>query len=268
MAKDLPYFKFIISEWNDGDITLCSMEAQGLFINLCSLYWSLEGNLSITKAKRRYNGCNTTVWSELINEQIIKIDGDNIVINFLDEQFQERKKLSKTNSKNVSKRWKKAKENTTVIRPNNDRKDSVYNIEEKREEEKKEYTMDECLKNAFDSLYIDSQKTKWSHIDFDFEYETFCDKVRGSPDRYQEHNVSGLRLAFQAQLRTAKSTPKPPKVEVNKYETAEFNKGLWTLEAWEKEYNWALKRDPEFRKHFGYDEQLRISKTMGGNGKG
>ena len=33
MAKDLPYFKFFCSEWNDGDITLEDFNLQGLFIN-------------------------------------------------------------------------------------------------------------------------------------------------------------------------------------------------------------------------------------------
>jgi len=104
MAKDLPYFKFNVSEWNDGDVTLCSMTAQGLFINLCSLYWSQEGDLSLTKSKRRFKDCNTTVWDELISENIIKVSGDQIVISFLDEQFVERKKLSAINSENVKRR--------------------------------------------------------------------------------------------------------------------------------------------------------------------
>jgi hypothetical protein len=137
MAKDLPYFKFNVSEWNDGDITICSMEAQGLFINLCSLYWSKEGRLSFSNVKRRFNGCNTTVWEELVNEQIIKLEGDNIFISFLDEQLVERKKLSETNSQNVAKRWAKEVSDTTVLPPNNDGKEVVYNIEEKREEERR-----------------------------------------------------------------------------------------------------------------------------------
>ena len=49
MAKDLPYFKFFCSEWNDGDITLESYEAQGVFINICSYYWSNECNVNFDK---------------------------------------------------------------------------------------------------------------------------------------------------------------------------------------------------------------------------
>lgn len=137
MAKDLPYFKFNVSEWNDGDVTLCSMAAQGLFINLCSLYWSQEGNLSLEKCKRRYKDCNTPVWEELTIEGIIKVDGDQITIRFLDEQFEERQKLSETNAKNVRKRWKKQGLDTTVLQPNNDGKEVVYNIEERRGEKKR-----------------------------------------------------------------------------------------------------------------------------------
>lgn len=137
MAKDLPYFKFNVSEWNDGDVTLCTLEAQGLFINLCSLYWSQEGQLSFTKAKRRYYQCNTTVWDELVNDGIIKVNGDAIIITFLDEQFAEREKLSVQNKKNIEKRWKNTDQDTTVLPPNNDGTVPVYNIEERRGEEKR-----------------------------------------------------------------------------------------------------------------------------------
>jgi hypothetical protein len=156
MAKDLPYFKFIISEWNDGDITLCSLEAQGLFINLCSLYWSQECELSLSKAKRRYNFCADLVWDELINEGIIKLQGDKITINFLNEQLEERKLLSKQNAKNIKKRWNKDID-TTVLRPNNDGKDSVYGVvynkeEKRREEKREEEDFYQTKEIAFDTL--------------------------------------------------------------------------------------------------------------------
>jgi hypothetical protein len=134
MAKDLPYFKFIISEWNDGDVTICSFEAQGLFINLCSIYWSQEGNLSFVRAKRRFSGCNATAWEELVNEGIIKLDGDDVVINFLDEQLEERGKLSKTNSENAAKGWEKRRNNATALPSHSDPIEVACNIEEKRTE--------------------------------------------------------------------------------------------------------------------------------------
>lgn len=145
MARDLPYFKFIVSEWNDGDIRLCSFEAQGLFINLCALYWSSGGKLSLAKCMRRYSGCNAVAFEELQREGIIKITGDNIGISFLDEQFHERTQLSKKNAENAANGWGKRKKHATSM-PNNatalpeecDPIDLACNIEKRREEKKRE----------------------------------------------------------------------------------------------------------------------------------
>lgn len=114
MAKDLPYFKFKISEWNDGNITLCSFEAQGLFINLCSIYWSQEGEVSLSKMKRRFSHCKATAWKELISDSIIKVEEDSIIINFLDEQFSELNETSKKNSTNASKGWEKRRKKMPI----------------------------------------------------------------------------------------------------------------------------------------------------------
>ena len=57
MAKDLPYFKFYSSEWNDGDITLEDYHTQGAFINICSYYWSRECSLEKVKLYKRFRDC-------------------------------------------------------------------------------------------------------------------------------------------------------------------------------------------------------------------
>jgi hypothetical protein len=36
MAKELPYFKFEPSEWDNGIIQMCSRESKGLFIDICA----------------------------------------------------------------------------------------------------------------------------------------------------------------------------------------------------------------------------------------
>lgn len=61
------------------------------------------------------------------------------------------------------------------------------------------------LKRAFDEIYLEQQKPKWAQKDFDFEYNSFIEKVRGSPDYYTRHTSSGLRLALQSQLRNARN---------------------------------------------------------------
>jgi hypothetical protein len=55
---------------------------------------------------------------------------------------------------------------------------------------------------------------------------------------------------------------KPPPSEPIKYENAEYNKSLWTTEAWEEFYSKRLLSDADFRKHFGYGE-LFVSKAVG-----
>ena len=88
MSKELPYFKFQPSEWVTGDITLCSMEAQGLFINLCSYYWLKDCSISLANAQQRFSK-NISLFDELLSKDIFTIDSDaNIVIRFLDEQME------------------------------------------------------------------------------------------------------------------------------------------------------------------------------------
>jgi hypothetical protein len=103
MAKELPYFKFFVSEWSDGDVTLEDMEVQGLFINLCAYYWSNECNLTLTKAKKRFRNVSELGFENLIENKIISVKNDFIKINFLNEQWEDRAKKSVINKRNGAK---------------------------------------------------------------------------------------------------------------------------------------------------------------------
>lgn len=128
MAKELPYFKFIPQDWTNGDITLCSFEAQGLFINLICLYWAKDCTISLAKAKQRFN--NSQLFDELLENEIFYVEDGNIVIDFLDEQMEKFVSVSETRSKAGRKGGKaKAKQKLTKKKP-------IANIEEKRREEK------------------------------------------------------------------------------------------------------------------------------------
>lgn len=106
MAKDLPYFKFFCSEWNDGDITLEDYEIQGLFINICSYYWSSGCEVSLQKVKKRFRNQDKNI-NYLLKTEIIKKKDKNISINFLDEQWIERQTKSSKNSAAAKARWDK-----------------------------------------------------------------------------------------------------------------------------------------------------------------
>ena len=98
MAKDLPYFKFFCSEWNDGDITLEDYKIQGVFINVCSYYWSKECNLETKLLYKRFKDVKEDI-DLLISEGHIKVLDGFIEINFLNEQATDRVNQSKKKRK-------------------------------------------------------------------------------------------------------------------------------------------------------------------------
>jgi len=107
MAKELPYFKFEPNQWENGNIQMCSREDKGLFIDLCSMYWSRLGDLSIKLAIQKLCGGNATALNSLYDENIIQVIDGNIYIKFLSEQLNEFEDVSKTNSKNALLGWEK-----------------------------------------------------------------------------------------------------------------------------------------------------------------
>jgi hypothetical protein len=93
MAKEAPWFKFFTGEWANGSITLEDYAVQGVFINACCYYWSNEGDVK-EKTLRKKIRSNDEI-DILIEEEIIKVDGEHITIKFLDVQMVEREEKSK-----------------------------------------------------------------------------------------------------------------------------------------------------------------------------
>lgn len=141
MAKDLPYFKFKVASWLTGDIVFESLSVQGLFANICALYWQRNRKLSINDINKRYK--NPSELAEL-TDRFISVKDGFISISFLDEQFEEMKKLSGTNSQNGKKggRPKGSKikvEKPTANRPLTEHKPNESNIDKKRKDIYNEY---------------------------------------------------------------------------------------------------------------------------------
>jgi hypothetical protein len=130
MAKNFPYFKFTATEWLTGDIVYESLELQGLFINVCALYWQRDGKLTIEDLIRRYK--NESLIKELIDRYIWNEQG-NILIKFLDEQLIEANHISKVNSENGKKGAEAKRNKANAKRPLNDSK-AILSKEEKEEE--------------------------------------------------------------------------------------------------------------------------------------
>lgn len=158
MAKDLPYFKFFCSEWNDGDITLEDFATQGVFINVCSYYWSNECNVSIEKLHKRFKH-NTKEIDTLFESELIHNDDDFVSIHFLDEQQDERKQKSLQNSR----AGKVSAEARKLARAEKALNAKVTSVEiplntkstiKRREEEKREdNTKDDSKESLFDIFW-------------------------------------------------------------------------------------------------------------------
>lgn len=112
MSKRLPYFQFEPAEYLAGDIFFCSYGAQGMFNNICALYWQKDCELKHSQVVKRFK--NEELIQELITENIIKVAKDKITINFLDEQFSKATVKHVVNSENgkkgATKRWQKNSE--------------------------------------------------------------------------------------------------------------------------------------------------------------
>lgn len=134
--EGLPYFKFFISKWSTGNIQQCSLSSQGLFINLCGLYWGQRGELYFSKMKKRFQR-KQKHFEELLSEDVIKLIGDKIEITFLDEQLQELGFVSEKNRENALLGWNKRKQDATASISQSDRNANAMPREEKREEEKR-----------------------------------------------------------------------------------------------------------------------------------
>jgi len=149
MAKNFPYFKFIVTEWMTGNIVYESFAVQGLFINICALYWQRDGVLSLSEINKRYK--NPVELPDLI-DHFFKVENDFISIKFLDEQLIDANHISVTNSANGSKggRPKKTDRFTTALRPLTESKAKESKEEVNKNKRKEEYNAE----NGFDSFWL------------------------------------------------------------------------------------------------------------------
>lgn len=114
VAKELPYFKFEPAIYDTGSIQICSFEAQGVFINVCSMYWQRLGDLPYKLALQKICKGNATALDSLIGEDILKVKDGMICIDFLNEQLAEFENLSHTNRENARLGWEKRRLDATA----------------------------------------------------------------------------------------------------------------------------------------------------------
>ena len=148
MAKELPYFKFEPNAWENGNIQMLSREDKGLFIDICSMYWSRLGELPEKLVIQKLCGGNANALNLLCEENIIELIDGNIYIKFLTIQLSEFENKSDQNSKNAKEGWEKrrkqkeeSKRNANALNPQSETyaiREEEIREEEIREEEIKE----------------------------------------------------------------------------------------------------------------------------------
>lgn len=110
MAKELPYFKFEPNAWENGNIQMLSREDKGLFIDICSMYWSRLSDLPEKLVIQKLCFGNASALIPLYEENIIELIDGNIYVKFLSIQLISFENTSNQNSENAKERWRKHRE--------------------------------------------------------------------------------------------------------------------------------------------------------------
>jgi hypothetical protein len=159
MAKNFPYFKFVATEWLTGDIVYEDFHIQGLFINVCALYWQRDGKLSLEDINKRYK---TEIIDNLIDRFFTVNDGF-ISIKFLDEQLIDAGHISKVNSENGKKGAIAKRNKATAKRPLSDTQANLSKEEEKKNKNnnKKEIKVEDIISYFIENGYSDLAAKKF-----------------------------------------------------------------------------------------------------------
>jgi len=85
------WYKHSPSDWLAGRISRKSFEVQGAFIHICQLYWVKHGQFTAHQAGLEIG---KDLLQKLIESEIIKTEGEEIRIEFLDLQMEDLNRLS------------------------------------------------------------------------------------------------------------------------------------------------------------------------------
>jgi hypothetical protein len=162
MAKELPYFRFTVQDWQNGKISLESYELQGLFISVCGYYWINDCSLTLAILQKKFSNAKDLL-KQLIELGIVKHENrhDKIEIEFLNIQYDllsEKRKLRQLAGSKGGNAKAKLKQKRS------------YKDNNKDKDNNKEYiipTFDEFLK------YSIEKKPNVSQTDLKFKYDSW-----------------------------------------------------------------------------------------------
>ena len=99
MAKELPYFRFTVAEWTNGNISYEADNVKGVFADVCAFYWFKDCNVSKQMLTKRFPNAKQEIETLIMSNIIKEKSGDLLGINFLDEQYDLLVSISKKRAK-------------------------------------------------------------------------------------------------------------------------------------------------------------------------
>ena len=151
MAKGFPYFKFTATEWLTGDIVFEDFELQGIFVNVCALYWHRDGSVTVEEVIKRLK---TERFHEL-TDRFISVSDGFISIKFLDEQLEAANHISKVNSENGRLGGRPKTLTGKANKPTAKRTQSERKANESKEEEEQEEDINTVLRDElFEKFWL------------------------------------------------------------------------------------------------------------------
>lgn len=191
MAKELPYFKFEPNQWENGNIQMLSREDKGLFMDLCSMYWSRLGDVPLKLAVQKLCAGNATALNSLCDEKIIEVIEDNIFIKFLSEQLNEFEDTSKQNSKNAKEGWEKRRK----LKEESERNATALNPQCENDAIREDKIKEDNKKESKSSLETRSLAFKSELVPFKQNYT--IDMLKSFYDYWTEPNHSKTKMRYE-----------------------------------------------------------------------
>ena len=202
MAKELPFFKFEPNQWENGNIQINTREDKGLFIDLCSMYWSRLGDVPFKLAVQKLCNGNADAFDSLLDSNIFAVIDDMICIDFLNEQLLGFEENSKVKSKNARDGWIKRRLEGKSKATSSNRNASASNPQSEkhaiREEKIREENTDIILYPSFEDFWDEYNKKSGNKKDCEKKWNKIDQKTKEKIiDHVKDYVISTPEVSFR-----------------------------------------------------------------------
>lgn len=187
MAKELPYFRFTVQDWQNGKIDIERYELKGLFISICGYYWINDCTLTLAMLEKKFSNAKDLI-KELIELTIIKHEKrhDKVEIVFLNIQYdllsEKRKARQSAGSKGGNAK--------AMLKQNSSYKD--------KDKDKDKYK-DNLGEKSPTTKNLEERRKEFQQSLIPFVEKYSKETVRAFFDSWSESNPNGKKMKFELQ---------------------------------------------------------------------